>query len=273
MFTAVTRRTALGAFAGAMTLGLARQSFAAPASPARADLFVFRAPDTDHLVLAVVSAVSPEMPHKPVSDVRFHAGTQSWKITRRAVAQSSMPSGGTGVRVFAGTVLGPSGLTYEATVLETADLAGSASSEGLSVWAQIDTADGSRMRVGSPVVADLLAADPALSRIYHAATPTEDRALFMKALARRIAQRTELRALGADTHAKRLAGLLLPDVITYRSALPVGFNFAGQNGRHPADRTAAVQETLLNGAVAPGASSTAFVLTPAFPYFSRPVAL
>ncbi|HEV2673018.1 MAG TPA: hypothetical protein VGV37_00665 [Aliidongia sp.] len=275
MLKAVTRRTALGACAGAMALGSARLSLAAPGAPTKAELFVFQAPATDHLVLAVISVSSGDRVCGSASDVRMHAGTHSWKIDRKRASQSSIMSDGTGVRVFAGMVHGASanGLTYDATVLETPQLAAAATREGLPVWAEIRTADGSRIRVGNPLVAELLAGDPALSRIYHAATPAEDRALFTNAIADLVARRTKVRMLGADAHAKRLADLLLPDVITYRSNLPAGFNFAGRNGRHPGDRTAAVQETLLNGAVAPGISSTAFVLTSAFPYFSRPVVL
>ena len=73
-----------------------------------------------------------------------------------------------------------------------------------------------------------------------------------------------------DAHGRRLAALLLPDVVSYRPELPVGFNFAGRNGRHPADDTANTVRTVLKGAVAQPVAATPFRLCEEFPYFLSP---
>ena len=36
-----------------------------------------------------------------------------------------------------------------------------------------------------------------------------------------------------ELHGRRLACILLPDVLRYDPKLPAGFTFAAQNGRHP----------------------------------------
>ena len=161
------------------------------------------------------------------------------------------------------------GTRHYAVVLETSpDLV--RAGESLSVWAQILAGDGSRVRVGNPFVAAILARDPLLSTIYHAASPEEDPVLLAGPFADHgtIMAATRGSIADPDAHGKRLAVLLLPDVISYRPDLPVGFTFANQNGPHPADDTAAVVETVLTGAVARGKPATPFRLAETFPYFA-----
>ncbi len=91
------------------------------------------------------------------------------------------------------------------------------------------------------------------------AAPLERRIATLAAAGGRIAD--------SVSYARRLAARLLPDVIPYRHDLPVGFNVASQNGRHPADDTASVVTTVTTDAVTFRARATRFPLSQSFPYF------
>lgn len=271
MTVRITPRRVLGTGAGVLTLGCALRSVSLAPARRQPELFVFRSPDESKLVCAVVvpAACSTHF------DVRIHAGPKSWTVGGvRAVVPGAVTKCNDGA-VFAGEVLGHSRAAAPrstAVVIEgRPDLV--RPGESLDVWAELRVKDGSRLRVGSPFVAALLAVDPAMSQRYHAASPAEDRGLFTEALAGRISAA----AIGGGVadpglHARRLVICLLPDVIRYRPDLPVGFSFASQNGRHPADDAMAVVETVLTGAVAPRAKSNRVRLTGGFPYFPQPIA-
>ncbi len=157
---------------------------------------------------------------------------------------------------------------YDAIVVESAaELLGAG--DALGVWAEVRSGNGRRLRIGSPFVAKLVAADETLSAAYHAASPVKDRAFFTAAFAARIAALAAAAGNVADPdlHAKRLVTRLLPDVITLNPDRPIGFNFADRNGRHPTDDTASVVATVLAGRPTSQAR-TRYQWITSFPYFS-----
>jgi hypothetical protein len=140
----------------------------------------------------------------------------------------------------------------------------------LGVWAEVTSRRGeARLRVGNPMVAEMLRQDPGLARIFHRASPVRDRPLFAQALSERIAARSAAEGtIDAAARGKRLADLLLPDVLLFDPARPVGYTFAGQNGRHPADHVAGIVDTVLAGVVTARVPAEGpFKMTNHFPYF------
>jgi hypothetical protein len=235
------------------------------------DLFVFRGCGAGNLVVAVIApAVTGRYASRVRFDVRVHAGSRCWAVDDILPLQSGVLSERADCRIFAGEVLGPAtavGARHTAVVIESR-LGGG---EDVAVWAEIGDADGVRLRVGTPFIAALLAGDPMLSGRYHAASPTDDRMLFSDAIASRVRRLAAARGVhGSDARVARLVERLLPDVIRYHPDLPVGFSFAGQNGRHPADDAAAVVETILTGTVASRTAARQAGLTGSFPYFAQP---
>jgi hypothetical protein len=283
MVVGITRRVALGTGVGFFALGFvpelsfARGSSAAAGVQHQPELFAFRSPANGNLVFAVVGSVvdtSSGMPSRTKFDVRIHTGRKSWMVKGLRSLRTGALSHLHDSRLFAGEVVGPctdAGIRYHAVVLESPPDFGRAA-EKLAVWAELRSEDGWRFRVGNPFVAALLARDPALSNAYHTASPSEDRALFTEAVAKRIAvmAAADGNVANPHAHARRLAARVLPDVIEFCPDLPVGFNFASQNGRHPADNAGAVAVTVLTGAVASPVIATPFGLTTKFPYFSQP---
>ena len=228
------------------------------------ELFVFTAPKTDHLVIAVTFIQDSGRLMRwrdPEFEVRLHANRQNWAISGPR-PQSGVISQSLNVRAFAGRIVGRDACVpakYNAVVLEgPLDLL--CKGESLQVWAEILDEDGSRFRVGHPFTAEILAREPVLSRMFHAASPDQDRFLFSDAFAERMAVVAAAEGSIADpeAHGRRLASLLLPDVISYRPDFPTGFTFAGRNGRHPADDTAAIVRTVLNGVVTQPAAEMPF---------------
>ena len=263
MATRLSRRVILGG--SVLTLGFAGGSSMVGAVHDQAELFVFRSADCRSLVLAV--AVPVVAASRAGFDVVIHTGRRNWRVGDvRPLEASAISERGDG-RIFTGEV-DLRGTRYTAVVLERPS-----TGERLGVWAEVISENGARFRLGSPFTASLLARDPALSRAYHATSPEADRALFTDALSSRIGM---LAAAGgivsSDTYARRLVGRLLPDVINYCPDLPVGFNFASQNGRHPADDAEAVVETVLSGVARPRTFSRPVEMTEVFPYLPRPVA-
>ena len=267
----ITRRNALGMGASLM-LPFFGQCGTAGRVSIESELFVFNAPKSKNLVLAVTFAAN-----KDRFNVCIHANNYSWTINRRKLTQASEISERQDGRIFVGEVLGltlRAGKLHNAVVHETStDFL--AATKSLSVWAEIFAEDGSRFRVGSPFVAAIVAGDPALSKIYRTASPAQDRVMFTGAFAERLSEIAAAQRAVADprAHGRRLADLLLPDVITYRPELPIGFNFASQNGRHPSDETAAVVSAVLTGAATLRPPATAFRLSEDFPYFPLPAVI
>jgi hypothetical protein len=270
----ITRRAVLGT--GAAFLAIApRPGWSTVPSPTRdADLFAFIGPETGNLVLAVTfsAGVHSSLDESPNVTVRINSNRGSWTVHGQSGCQSPEPPQGQNyLRSFAGQVLRVASRhdgIHNAVVVETApDLL--PAGEHLKVWAELIADGGSRSRVGSPIVAKLLEHDSRLSAAYHAVSPEDDMTLLADLLSRRIAFLAKAYGTVSDPsrYGRRLGTHLLPDVIRYSRDLPVGFNFVGQNGRHPADDAAAVVATMLTGAPIPRRSDQPFELTKQFPYF------
>lgn len=269
----ISRRAVLGTSACMLALDCLRTPSVTASAFHEPELFVFRPHGAAALVLAMVIPVLHTVPSSGF-DVHIHAGVEDWAINRVRPLQSGVITERTGSRVFVGEVLAcgaTAGLRCTAVVVQTPpDLV--RRGDTLGVWAEIHATTGSRRRFGNPFIARLLGQDGTLSQIHNAASPPDDRALLTGLVTERIETIAAANGVANPAvHAGRLAARLLPDVINYRSDLPVGFSFAGQNGRHPGDDTAAVVETVLTGAVAEKVASTRVQLTDIFPYFPQPI--
>jgi hypothetical protein len=264
-----SRRAILKAGAAVLALGFTPSwsKTNAMSLAGRSDLFAFEAPSSNNCVFAVLlpenhTFAVPPSHGAPV--VQVHAGQKNWAIPVTREGWTEFPD----ARSFVGPVHFSTQnplVTRVAVVIETApDLLDPGQS--LDVWAEIRDQDGSRSRMGNPFVAEVIARNPALSNIYHRITPDQDLPLLAEAFAAGLANMS-IGVANPRAHGRRLASILLPDVIKYRPGAPVGFSFADRNGRHPADPVKAVVETLLAGTVVPGRMSETVNLGNVFPYF------
>ena len=193
MIIRATGRTVLRASAGVLALRFAPMRSAATSVQHQSDLFAFRAPGTGNLVFAVVySAIGSSR-----FDVHIHTGRKRWAVNGLRPQQTGTMMNRRGEHLFSGEILARRSdvaTRYNAVVLESPpDFV--RTGESLAIWAKLRAEDGSHLRVGSPFVAGLLARDQVLSNTYHAASPTEDRALFSDAVAKRFRSPPS----GADT--------------------------------------------------------------------------
>lgn len=274
MLVGLTRRSVLGSGAGLLFLRLHPDASGDAEIVRRPEMFVFQAPCSGRPVFAALFPAIMTCSLSPPSsmlDVRFHAGEMSWSAGGNRSALADQATEILNARLFSGEVFGHRASVVERFSAAVVELPLGLLSTGhsLGVWAEAWRPDGSRIRIGSPFVANLLAGDTALSDAYNAASPAQDRALLAAPLERRIATLAAAGGRIADSvsYARRLAARLLPDVIPYRHDLPVGFNVASQNGRHPADDTASVVTTVTTDAVTFRARATRFPLSQSFPYF------
>jgi hypothetical protein len=269
----VSRRAILQGGAAFLALGL-YPSFSMSAVMSRDqkfELFAFKAPASDHSVFAVVLPDSGARPMRRADAVmHIHAGNEVWALPIGSDGATTIHQG----RAFVGPIhfSEQAPLATRLAVVFEASTNSAKPDETIDVWAEVRWGDGSRSRVGSPVVAEIIARDPSLSEVYHETTPDLDHALQEEALASRLATMS-LGAEDPEMRGERLASILLPDVIRYTPGAPVGFNFAGRNGRHPSDPTQAVVDTMIAGVVLPGRAPEAVRLASEFPYFSTPGAI
>jgi hypothetical protein len=255
---------------GAGAAALAALGLPAPAEAGEptsdAELFAFSAPHDGAPVFAVTFPVQDDDRRSPTPAVRFHAGQKCWSVTS-VKSPAFIPSIGEASRAFVGRTLRTTDAGDRAYHLVVVAVPRSAVPSGrLGIWAEIGDSD-TRVRVGNPIVAEILSQDPALARIFHRASPSQDPGLFGEVIARHIAIRGA-ETLSPQAHGERLAAMLLPDVLLFDPAFPVGYTFANQNGRRPSDPIAEVVATVLAGAVtARPLAKEVFRAAPAFPYF------
>jgi hypothetical protein len=237
--------------------------------PIRGELFAFLAPDTLALVFAIAI---PMMSNDRVPQVvRLHAGARSWTVAGTDPL-SAVISGRTGDRVFVGQINGSmrSGQALHRLIVVSTP-ATSFPEGGLQVWAEVSGQDGLPTRIGNPIIAELLARDPELTRAFDNTYPSRDRDPFADALAKRIAARSA--STDPQAHGQRLASILLPNTLSFDPRQPVGFTFAARNGRRPSDAIAGIVDTVLAGAATPGRDrSEPFREANAFPYFQSATA-
>jgi hypothetical protein len=225
----ITRRGMLvGGIAGAAACLSTGKTLGATAG----ELYVF--PCAQGLT-TVVAVTFPQKTEK--SEIQIHAGPQLWSVevpnadsTEWRANGCRILSGGTAVVIEAPTRMLSTGM--------------------LGVWAERFTHGGSRRRIGSPFLAELVSGNPALSDLYHSSSPADDKAVLTARVAQGIAERA--REFGQfqnpERHGLRLASILLPDVLRYDPNLPAGFTFAAQNGRHPEEASDVVVKAILYGA-------------------------
>ena len=267
----VSRRAILQGGAAFLALGL-NPSFSMSAVMPRDqkfELFAFKAPASDHSVFAVVLPDSGAKPMRRADAVvHIHAGNEVWALPIGSDGSYDRSTGPCIRRTYPflrRKLLRPCGwqsfskhpparrsLTRPSTfgrrsVGETAQGRGSAAPSSRKLSRVIRRCRKSTTK----------------------STPDLDHALLEEALASRLATMS-LGAEDPEMRGHRLASILLPDVIRYTPGAPVGFNFAGRNGRHPSDSTQAVVDTMIAGVVLPGRASEAVRLASEFPYFSTP---
>jgi hypothetical protein len=269
----VSRRAILQGGAAFLALGL-NPSFSMSAvmpQDQKFELFAFKAPASGYSVFAVVlpdDAVKPM--RRTGAVVHIHAGRESWALPIGSDDCVTRQEG----RAFVGPIhfSAQNSMAARLAVVLEAPTNSAKSDETIDVWAEVRWGDGSKSRVGSPVVAEIVARDPSFSEVYNEITPDLDHALLEEALASRLSTMS-LAVEDPEARAHRLASILLPDVIHFTPGAPVGFNFADRNGRHPSDPTQAVVDTMIAGVVLPGRASEAIKLASEFPYFSTPGAI
>jgi hypothetical protein len=261
---AITRRTILGGSLACAVASVIPQSLLGEMSGSqqgRANLYVFPGAQTGTTVIATTWPDPTGKTHQ----LRFHVGEQSWRVQILDSTAHGACWQQDGCRIFAGNVAEQVGAVVMEAPNEILNGGGP-----IRVWAERITQTGARQRLGSPFVSSIVAEDRELARRYHSLLPIDDRAELMESVAGVIASRAQRSGLSGDpaAYGKRLAAHFLPDVLHYDSRLPSGFTFAAQNGRHPAEASALVVDTILNGS--PTFTPEARVaLQTSFPYLSQ----
>jgi hypothetical protein len=258
---AATAMAAIGLTPGWAT---AREALAYP------ELFVFRAPGSANTVIGL--SVPSDHGRFAAATARIHAGAKTWSVDLTGAAVARFASDDR-VRIFSGCgVMG--GRFVDAVVLEL-DACRLDSTDTLDVWAEISGGEQPRRRLGNPIVAELVRCDRELAQIHRQISPADDRAILGPLATRIMAARA--RRLGIvsdpDAYARRLADAILPDVISFKPASPLGFSYAGQNGRHPAERTSEIVRTLLGGSSFSVANEQGAMPLDRFPYLISPADL
>lgn len=102
-------------------------------------------------------------------------------------------------------------------------------------------------RAANPLVLQVFIHDDHLKDAYNRTLPQEDVERYSDTIAAFTAKVTQLAGTAADPRAygQQVARFLLPDVLTYIPHMPVGYGFAGRNGRTLADDTPDVILSLL----------------------------
>jgi hypothetical protein len=236
-------------------------------SPASAELFVFRAPESAKTVIGL--AIPPGHVPSAATNARIHVGAKTWSADLRGPARAQFSNDGR-VRLFAGG--GMMGSRFvEAMVLEL-DAREVESTATIDVWADISRGEKLRRRIGNPIVAELVRCDRELAQIHHRISPAADRVVLTPVVTRIVAARAKRLGLASDpvAYARRLAEAILPDVISFKPASPLGFSYASRNGRHPAERTAEIVDTLLGASGIPVANERERKPLDRFPYLISP---
>jgi hypothetical protein len=235
-----------------------------PASP---ELFVFRAPNSANTVIGLSNPAGHARSTAGVA--RIHVGAKTWSVELASSTCARFTSEDR-VRIFAGC--GFMGARFIQAIVLELDARELASTEKFDVWAEISRREESRCRIGNPIVAELVRYNRSFAQIYHRISPTDDRAILTPLVTTAIAERA--RRLGIvsdpDAYARRLTDAILPDVISFAPASPLGFSYANQNGRHPAERTAEIVQTLLGGSLVSVTGQRGQIPFDRFPYLISP---
>ncbi|HEY9664315.1 MAG TPA: DUF4331 family protein [Allocoleopsis sp.] len=166
------------------------------------------------------------------------------------------------------------GHNVTAIVLElpTADL----SPEPIQLWGtttiQHDGQWKTINRAATPLVQQVFIQDEHLKDAYNKSLPRDDVAKYGEAIATFTAKVTQLagKTIDPQAYAQQVVEFLLPDVLMYNPKLPVGYGFAGRNGRALADDTPDVILSLLANTPFSDRVGKPDGLRAQFPYLAEP---
>jgi hypothetical protein len=285
----LTRRAALG---GGIAMGLAcllpreilRRLGTPYGSPAgqrtrvngkRSNLYAFAGPIGETTVIALTwpqQSRDSGRDMDPITEVRIHTGPESRSISMPSENTRAVEWEDNGCRVFTGSVCAATEAEerqVNAVVLEMPKHV-VLGKPAMEIWAELQSESGARRRIGSPFLSELVAKDDALADLYHASSPAVD----LQLLAAGVEEAVTARACAAghvskpQQYGRRLVSSLLPDFLHFDPTQPSGFTFASQNGRHPAESSDVVVNSLLSGSPAIGSSAPGTAhLKSDFPYF------
>jgi hypothetical protein len=279
--TSLTRRVVLtGSLGCALTLAIPRHALScaddangvsngAKPSSARgsSELYVFGGSRENTTVIAVTWMNS--FGHR--SQLRVHAGEQTWALAAPSRSADTVLTDQSGCRIFAGEVIDRvvgSGARVQAVVIE-APTRMISSGSAAQVWAERIASDGSRIRTGSAFLGRLAADHATVANLYHRSSPADDSEELTQLVAEAISVDAQKSGYTGDPrlYGRRVASAITPDVLRFDPRSPVGFTFAAQNGRHPHDAAQSVVNTVLRGTIAPSVSQPTMALQERFPYF------
>ncbi|HTW45981.1 MAG TPA: hypothetical protein VMD58_10585 [Acidobacteriaceae bacterium] len=259
----VSRRALLQSGIAMTAMGLLRGWAFGVDAPASPELYVFRAPNSANTVIGL--SIPADRVFSAPTNARIHVGTMTWAADLGNSARTRLPNDSR-VRVFTGR--GMTGAHLAETVVLELSARELAPAATYDVWAEISHGNKQRERVGNPIVTALVQNDQELGRIYHRISPVDDRAVLTPVVTRIIAARAKRYSIATNpvAYAERLAHAILPDAIRFKPGSPLGFSYAGQNGRHPAEKTAQIVDTLLGASHTPSVDQQTNVLFDHFPY-------
>jgi hypothetical protein len=240
----ISRRAWLQVATAMAAIGLAPGWASDGEAPASPELFVFRAPSSTNTVIGL--SIPCDHGRFAAATARIHVGAKTWSPDLAVPARTRFANDDR-ARIFSGC--GMMGARFVDAVVLELDARELESPDTLDVWAEISGGEEPRRRIGNPIVAELVRCDRELAQIHHEISPADDRAILTPVVTRIVAARAKRLGIVSDpdAYARRLADAILPDVISFRPASPLGFSYACQNGRHPAERTSEIVRTLLGG--------------------------
>ncbi|MEH1887709.1 DUF4331 family protein [Nostoc sp.] len=127
-------------------------------------------------------------------------------------------------------------------------------------------------RAATPLIQQVFIQDDHLKDTYNKSLPREDVAKYGEEIAAFTAKVTQLAGTTTDPQAygQQVVQFLFPDVLTYNPQLPIGYGFAGRNGRALADDTADVILSLLANTPFSDRVGKPDGLRTYFPYLAEP---
>ena len=257
------RRLLVGSAAFGASTFASRRSRAANLQE-KCELFAFRSQGTGSHVLAVVvsaAGIDAARQSSPGFDVDIHAGERTWAV--RPLQKIGKTLEDREYNMYAGEVHGPLSPSIKPSSWKPEPNFGArvgVSASGPTFFLSKGNASKSAIRSSM-----ILARFPDIATHYRAALSNQEKAELVDLLIERAAA-TE------NASTRRVALLLVQDALSYHPDLPMGFTFAGRNGRHPSDDAASVIATVLAGAVTPRGDAPPFMLGSTFPYF-RPIGI
>jgi hypothetical protein len=127
-------------------------------------------------------------------------------------------------------------------------------------------------RAATPLVQQVFLQDEHLKDAYNKSLPQDDVAKYGETITTFVAKVTQLAGTTPNPQAygQQVVQFLFPDVLTYNPQLPIGFGFAGRNGRTLADDTPDLILSLLANTPLSDRVSKPDGLRNHFPYLAEP---